>query len=800
MSVVLPWLRIELRRRWRSLLVLALLIALAAGTVLTAVAGARRGASAIDRLLEVTLPATAAVLPNQPGFDWDAIRALPEVEAVATFPVTGFDIDGVPSEETGDFPYDAQAMHTLERPVVLVGRLADPGRADEAVVTTRFVDHFGLEVGDTVTVRLPKPETVEASFLTGDPYPQADGPTIPMRIVGVVRSPVFSDQVGESTGGLIPSAGLLAQYRANLLGHTESVYINALVRLRGGADALPAFRADLARASGRSDIDVWDLAAQVRAAQQVNAFESVSLLAFGLAALVAEVVLVGQAVVRYTAATVADLQVLRAIGMTPLQAVLVAIAGPGLAAVAGTSFGVVAAVAASRWMPVGAPALWEPDPGIDADWLVLGTGWVAFALTVVGGAAAVAWLAMAAGRSAASPRRSAVARAVAKAGLPVPLVIGTRFALEPGRGRSAVPVRAPILGALTGVLGVLAAFTFSAGVADAADTPSRFGRTYQLEGFFGLNGQDFRPAQPALSAIAADPDVLGVNDGLVAVAESRNTSVAMYTHDPVGAPVPTVLSTGRLPSTADKVALAATSARLIGAEVGSTVEFTGSTGLRRVTVTGIGFIPSGPHNDYDEGGWLTPAGFGAMFTGFKFHTAQIALRPGVDPAAVSSRLSQAAGAAIGIKSVPLTQPEPLPVVAQLRDVQVLPVLLGGFLALLAVGAVGHALATAVRRRWHEVAVLRALGMTRWQSRGIVVTHASVLAGIGLAFGIPLGLALGRTTWRVVADSTPLLYVPPVALAALVLIAPLALLIANLLAAPPGQRAARLRIGHVLRAE
>jgi hypothetical protein len=88
MTVTRAWLRLELRRRLRSLLVLAVLIALATGTVLAAVAAARRGESAVDRLLAQTLPATVAVLPNEPGFDWDAVRSLPEVEAMSTF-VTG---------------------------------------------------------------------------------------------------------------------------------------------------------------------------------------------------------------------------------------------------------------------------------------------------------------------------------------------------------------------------------------------------------------------------------------------------------------------------------------------------------------------------------------------------------------------------------------------------------------------------------------------------------------------------------------------------------------------------------------
>lgn len=803
MPVIAAWLRLELRRRWRSLAVLALLIAMSTGTVLTAVAGARRGDTAAERLLARTLPADIVVLPNQPGFDWDAIRALPEVEALTTFPVTSFTIEGIPdSDYAGNFPPDREAMSSIERPVVLEGRLADPDRADEAVVTSGFADKYGLGVGDTVVIRLYTPESLEKSFIDPSP-PPADGPRITTTIVGVVRSAWFSDQVG-SSGTLIPSAGLIAQYPENLLGSGQVVYVNALLRLHGGEAAISQFRADLARVSGRTDIDVWIMAEKARRLQQTLSFESACLLAFGVAAFAAAGFLVGQAVARYTAATVADLSVLRALGMTPRQALVASCAAPGLAAVVGAAVGVGGAVVASAWMPIGAPAVFEPSPGLDVDLPVLTSGLVAVPLLVVAIAAAAAWLALGSGRRRLSSGRSAIARAAARAGLPVPVLIGARFALEPGRGRGAVPVRPAILGAVVGVLGILAAFTFSAGVADAADNPSRFGVTRQLDAFIGYGNTDFLPSDLITAAWKDDPDVTGLNDTRLAVAETDDVSISLFSYDPVGTPLDVVLTEGRMAESDGEIVLAPESAKAAGAAVGSSIELTGSTQrASRMTVTGIGFVPEGSHNDYAEGGWVTAEGYDRLFgpANFKFHLVLVALRPGADPAVVIPRLRTLAGAATdGGEGVELGPPESPTAILQIRDVQVLPLFLGGFLVLLAVGAVGHALATAVRRRRHDLAVLRALGMTRWQARGIVVTQATVLAVIGVVFGVPLGLALGRTLWRVVADITPLAYQPPMALLALLLVGPLAVLIANALAAWPGQRAARLRIGHVLRAE
>jgi FtsX-like permease family len=798
-SALLTWIRLDLRRRARSLAVLSVLVALAAATVMTAVAGARRGSTAMERLLDRTLPATIAVLPNDPEFDWAPVAELPGVEALARFPVSAFGVDDLPPYEATDFAYqDTDVMSRLERPVVLEGRLPDPERDDEVVVTADYQEGYGKGVGDPVTLQLYNPEQIDEAA-SGIGFPVPEGPEIAATIVGVVRSPWFGDSADTPLGRVIPSVGLFTRHEENLLGSKGVVYSNALVRLTGGASAIPAFREHLAEVSGRRDIEFFDLAAMAGHVTEVTGFEADSLLAFALAAAVAAVFLIGQSVARLSAGSTGDLQVLRAFGMPPGQVRTGVAVGPTLAAVVGAVVGAGASVALSSRFPIGTAAPFEPDPGTEVDVLVLLVGLLAIPLLVGSGALLAAW------RSAVSSdarEGSALARLAGRWGAPVPVLVGLRFALERGRGSQAVPVRPALVGAAVGVIGVVGALTFGAGVADATSNPARFGQVHQLESFLGFNSEDFVPTDEVLSLIAADPDVVAVNDTRQAVAESGSVDVPVFALDPVAGELDVVVTDGRLAAGPDEVTLAPASVEALDLAVGDQVELTGTDGVASFELTGVAFVPTGSHNDYDEGAWLSRAAYDDLFEGYKFHTAVVVLRSGADAEAVAERIGARLADLLDDPSAaenirPVVPPSRM---AELEEVQRLPLFLAGFLAVLAVGAVGHALATAVRRRRHDIAVLRAVGVTRAQCRWMVVIQASVLASFGLVVGIPVGLAVGRTLWRTVADTTPVAYVTPVAALLLVVIVPVALLIANLLAAWPSQRAASLRVGHVLRTE
>jgi ABC-type lipoprotein release transport system permease subunit len=811
MTFARAWLRLEVRRRWRSLAVLALLAALAGGTVMASVAGARREASVIERLSAKVKPSQIAIYSNTSGIDWTRVRSFPQVEALSTFLLDyTYRYAGLPDDVAGFPPTDSETLRSIETPVVFKGRMWDPARADEVVVTRTFVAKQHKDVGDTVVLSLPTPEELADGGGSG-PNGAFTGPQLPMRIVGVVSSAFFADEPG-GQGFVEMSPGVAAKYRANLIGpeggNNLFNYESAVVRLRNGEADIPSFQAALRAAFPDESFEINNNLDQYREAQRHISFDARCLLAFGAAALIAALFLVGQALARYVSSNAGELRTLWATGLTPRQVTQAAAAAVTTVGIAGALMAIGVAYAASVFFPLSLTRILEPSPGFSSDWVVFGTGSAAILLLVGGGGALAATSAARASRHVAAPRRSSVATAARRSGVPVPLSVGTRFALERGRGASSVPVRPALFGAVAGVLGVLAAFTFARGVAESVANPLRFGQTVALEGFLGVEGEDFVPSDRIEAAVRTNPSVVGVNSSRQGIATrpgSRST-IVLYTRETSVAQLPVVLLDGRLPERAGEVALAPTTLSRLDLKVGDRVMLTGDregAGVRSatLTVTGKALMPSGPRNGYADGGWVLPETYDSLFTGFRFHLLQLALAGGADredvarelAATIAQRVPDAAG-------YELRPPDKPGEVFEIEQVRGLPIVLGAFLALLAVAAVGHGLVTAVRRRRGELAVLRALGMTPAQSRVVVVTQATVLAVVGLLFGVPLGIALGRTVWRAVADSTPVQYAAPFASLTLILVVPGAFVAANLLAAWPARRAARLRVAEVLRAE
>jgi hypothetical protein len=193
MGVVWYRARAETRGRWHALVALALLVGLAGGTVLTALAGARRSSTAYERFRDETVASDIALTTSIPD-RLDAVAALPEVEAVArrAYPFI------VPAG-SGLFPYleflalassDGPAGTVIDGPRIVEGRLPDPVRNDEIAVTARFAAEAELTVGDRVPFESYSPEQFDALFGSGDvgapagPVVSEDGLRAPQDVLG----------------------------------------------------------------------------------------------------------------------------------------------------------------------------------------------------------------------------------------------------------------------------------------------------------------------------------------------------------------------------------------------------------------------------------------------------------------------------------------------------------------------------------------------------------------------------------------------------------------------------------------
>jgi len=136
----------------------------------------------------------------------------------------------------------------------------------------------------------------------------------------------------------------------------------------------------------------------------------------------------------------------------------------------------------------------------------------------------------------------------------------------------------------------------------------------------------------------------------------------------------------------------------------------------------------------------------------------------------------------------------------LDSISSLPRIGAGLLALVAVATLIHTLVTSVRRRRRDFAIFRALGFLRRQVSLAVVWQASTIVVISVVIGLPVGAIAGRLGWGLFVGQLGFVPDAIVPLLQVLLIIPIALVLANIVASVPARAAARAEPAIGLRAE
>ncbi len=783
---------IELRRHWRSTLLLAVLVMMVVGTVLAATAGARRSSSAFDRYLD-DLQATDAVAFGDPAVrsrlgDLPAVGHALDMDLPAVWPPRDDFFYPLVAEPTGTILYD------LLRMPVVAGRLPDPKAPLEMVVSERTAARLGVGAGDELPMESASPAAAEQLAQDGgDPAP--DGPALTFTVVGVVRDPGDIAAREDDITLTFLSPAFRGAYPRDVIGTlSEGTFIKLRPghHLREVTEAIQGEDVEL----DTSFITADGLRRQIDPTVQAI---GTALLVFAAVVALAGLAAVAQVTARLQQTIGDDDRTLAALGV-PRSTRWIRLVSSGSAAMAtGTVLGIVAAGAASPLFPVGLARRAEPDPGVHLDAIALGAGGAVAmlaGLALVGGLAA--WRVRRTTMAGPRLRVSGAGRVAARSGAPTPVVSGVMLT----SGTPGAPGRAAVGGVLLGVVGVLATVIFAASVARLRAAPDLYGWGWDaiIEGadLSDLGDQPFDAR-----ALIADDDVtdVGMVTTQLAVTLDGVPEFATSTRDVKGHLEPVVVR-GRAPVGVDELAIAGDTADRLRAGLGDRVEVSLGGDPRSMTVSGIVALPvPADGGSSASGAFFTAATAEAM--GFDdscrngdscSRAVGLVLREGVEPATIAERYSDPE------QDIAVYLPEPPAEVERLAAVQDLPAYLAGFLALLATTAVSFAAASTVRRRRADLAVMRVLGMTGPQLRATVTVLVLALTGAGAMGGTLVGLVVGRLVWRAVADSVSLPYAPDISVVLVVLVPLAAMWLAQMAATLSRRSAGRTPAAVVLRTE
>jgi ABC-type lipoprotein release transport system permease subunit len=786
MGVVWYRLRADVRVRWRTLALIAVLVGVGGGVALTAFAGARRTAAAVPQMLAYSRPDDGGVVFGgsvcpPPTVTGAAARSLaplpsaarvlrlPQVAAYMRMPYLFFSSSrsGLGVGSVNVFASaDVQGFRAIDRPLMAAGHFPDPRQPFDAAVNDLAAQRLHLDVGSRLTLYgYSQQQVASCGLVTAGRLPAPAGPRFTVRVTGIARLPTdvnaimplaaAQDVDYEGQGDVYLTPAFLPRYAAALGVPVQQVAgINAyLVRVHGGSAGWEAFAAATARLDRHAHLEAGGNGLQVAAAsaQRGTHLAVIALLLFGALAAVVTLVLAGQALARQVLLEETDLAVLASLGMSRAQIVTLVALRAALTGLAGGVLAVAVAVAASPLMPVGLARQAELSPGISADALVLTAGSLAMAVLTAAAAMPPAWRV-----SRGPPRREATGRVgaprladlLAHAPLPLATVLGVRFGLQRGRGPTAVPVATALAGAATAVMAVAAALTFGASLDALVRSPWQQGWNWDV--LVGNPNTLTDPAGQVVPRLARN-QLVGSYSAVTTLTGFTVNGAAvgnvLVFHPLKGAVFPPLLA-GRPPRTPGEIVLGTATLRRIGRRVGQTVTLRTPAGPTAVRVVGRMIAPSVGDlltNGLGEGAWVPDSYLQRLKTQLAgrpdapplfYQLFAVRYAPGAPPTQAYARLRHDFGPTV-LRHLPGQN------LVNLQSVAGLPLVLAALAACLGALALANTMTIFVRRRRRDLAILKTLGFLRRQVAAAVAWQATSFMLAALALGLPLGVAAGR---------------------------------------------------------
>jgi hypothetical protein len=373
------------------------------------------------------------------------------------------------------------------------------------------------------------------------------------------------------------------------------------------------------------------------------------------------------------------------------------------------------------------------------------------------------------------------------------------MALQPGRGSTAVPVRSSLAGITLALAAVASAVTFAASLDRLVTSPRSYGWNWDAQ--VSANGAG--SIQPLVPVLQANPqlEAVAIMDVGVPLQVGHTGVTGIALKDVKGHVSPIVLRGGE-PHASDEIVLGTKTLRDSGARVGRTASINITAVEYRVApkrVVGTVVLPPvGAAARLGVGALMTYEGQLSMVPpGVEVPppaNAAVKFEPGVDRPAALATLRRLVGPGYEVMTA-----QPPTDIVNFGRVQNLPLTLASLLAALAVATLAHTLISSVHRRARDIALLKTLGFTPGQVRSAIAWQSITVVLVALVIGLPVGTALGRLLWTMLADQIGTVSVPVTPALSLALIVLVAMAAANMAAAIPAVLASRTKPALLLRA-